>query len=80
MAALSAVSAALEQDTWVCRWGLTFSEWSGQSEFKIECTTPSGKGHEPLRFVVTAGERQKFLASFRNRFPDACIRDDQYTE
>ncbi len=58
----------------------TFSEWSGQSELKIECTTPSGKGHEPLRFVVTADELQDFLASFRNRFPDAFNRDDHDTE
>ncbi len=48
-----------------------FTRRKGLTELVIECTTPSGQPHEPIRLRMSADELKRFVGSFRNLFPDA---------
>lgn len=50
--------------------GWSFTETIGpNSVLSLDCTTPSGKPHEPVKFIITRDELEEFLSGFRMMFP-----------
>lgn len=67
----------LDSDGALVLGGWSFTETIGpNSVLSLECTTPSGKPHEPVKFIITRDELKEFLSGFRMMFPPAVVEPD----